>query len=166
MPRSRRGVQTAVIVTRDAYINSDFGTSYATKLFGEEAIASLPEISRGKRKGMKKGMLFWEKCTEGGWVYGGFSGGGVVRPGFVKAWIVVDNKTVMETFYPSFEKKQEREAEEAAQRAKYLAEQEIEFAGMAMDDFETEFAAISVTGNTLKLLLWTAQFGIDKKAQA
>jgi hypothetical protein len=73
----------AVIVTRSAPLHSEFGFSYATKLFGEEAIASLPRYQRGPHKGEIKAWLVWEKAEKGGWS----QKYGVVRPGLVWARI-------------------------------------------------------------------------------
>lgn len=109
MPRS---VQYARCETNSAYMSGDFAVSYATRLFGAEAVANLPRISRGKRKGLIKGMLSWTKCTVGGWQHRGAFGGGVVYPGFVSAEIEVDGVKVVETRYPTHEKKMAREAEE------------------------------------------------------
>src|SRR5687767_7899308 len=72
----------AVIITRTAPLHSEFGFSYATSLFGEEAIGSLPLYQRGPHKGQVKGWLVWEKAEKGGW-----SKYGVVRPGLVWARI-------------------------------------------------------------------------------
>lgn len=112
-------VQYASTETKIAYMSGEFAVSYATRLFGAEAVASLATISRGKRKGAIKGVLSWTKCTVGGWQRNGYSGGGVVYPGFVNATIEVDGKIVMETRYPTHEKKLAREAEEAKLRAVY-----------------------------------------------
>jgi hypothetical protein len=73
----------AVIITRTAPLHSEFGFSYATRLFGEETIASLPLYVRGPHKGEVKGWLVWLKAESGGWA----ERYGVVRPGLVAARI-------------------------------------------------------------------------------
>lgn len=60
--------QYARIAERSAYLNSDFGMKMAARYFSEEQLAALPVITRGKRKGMLRGEIVWEKVEEGGWV--------------------------------------------------------------------------------------------------
>ena len=72
----------AHIIRRSASLATDFGLSYATKLFGADVVAQLPLFSRGPRKGKIKAFLVWEKAESGGW-----SKYGVTRPGFVHALI-------------------------------------------------------------------------------
>src|SRR6476620_12323233 len=68
---------------RSAALSSDFGLDYATRLFGEEALADLPRFSRGKNAGKLKGFVRWIKCETGGW-----SDYGVVHHNTtVRAWI-------------------------------------------------------------------------------
>lgn len=81
MPR-RHGVQYASFDVKSAPLFGDFGLEYATKLFGEETIASLPRYVRGPKKGKIKAYLIWTKCTEGGW-----SNSGVAVPGLHRAMI-------------------------------------------------------------------------------
>jgi hypothetical protein len=73
----------ARLVTRSAALADDFGLSYATRLFGAEALADLPRFSRGKNAGKLKGYITWVKAESGGWSrqYG------VCYPGLVRAWI-------------------------------------------------------------------------------
>lgn len=74
--------------TKSAPLFDEFGLKYATKLFGEETIASLPLYVRGPKKGKIKAWLIWIKCESGGWYRGGrFALGGVVYPGLYRAWI-------------------------------------------------------------------------------
>jgi len=79
MPR----VQYCKTEIKTAFLNTEFGYNYACKLFGQEVIDSLPLITRGQRKGQRRGCLHWEKAIEGGWMHGV----GVVRPGLLRAWI-------------------------------------------------------------------------------
>lgn len=62
---------------------SEFGLEYATKLFGEQAIADLPRYQRGPKRGQIKAWLVWEKAESGGWD----ARYGVCRPGLVHAHI-------------------------------------------------------------------------------
>ena len=76
----------ASVVTRHARLTEEFGLAYATRLFGEEAVASLPRFVRGKHAGLPKGYLHWVMAERGGWSRE--AGGAVVRPGeLVRAWI-------------------------------------------------------------------------------
>lgn len=57
--------------TKEAYLSGDFGKSYAMKVFNlteEELTELVGVISRGKRKGLLRGKISWEKVTRGGWV--------------------------------------------------------------------------------------------------
>lgn len=79
---SRRPAATE---TKSADLATDFGYAYAVRLFGQEAIDSLPVRTVGKNKGRPKGFVIWKKTTEAGWhpnVSGGVGAGIVVR-----AWI-------------------------------------------------------------------------------
>ena len=71
--------------TKSASLSTEFGLSYATRLFGQETIDSLPKITRGKNAGKPKGYVHWIKTTTPGYcvyVSGGAPAGMVVR-----AWI-------------------------------------------------------------------------------
>jgi hypothetical protein len=109
-------VQYASIETKTAYMSGDFAVSYATRLFGVEAVAALATISRGKRKGLIKGVLSWTKCSVGGWWRDGQNEGRVVYPGFVSASIEVDGKTILRTAFASHEAKLKAEADEEQRR--------------------------------------------------
>ncbi len=61
-------VNYARIESREAWLSTDFGLEFATRKFGQEAIDALPTYQRGKRIGLKKGMIRWKKVTRGGWV--------------------------------------------------------------------------------------------------
>jgi len=121
-----RRVQYARFVVRNAWMSQEFGVSYATKLFGAEAVASLPRISRGKRKGLIKGILVWKKCDVGGWAHS-YIGGYVQYPGFVDAHIEVDGVVVLHTTSPSYEHKVKIDQEEEARREE-IAKRDLEFA--------------------------------------
>ena len=73
----------AHIIRRTAPLHSEFGHSYAIRLFGEEAIDSLPRYQRGPHKGELKGWLVWKKAERGGFA----DEYGVVAPGLVWARI-------------------------------------------------------------------------------
>jgi hypothetical protein len=66
-----------------ALLSDDFGLSYAIRLFGQEAVDSIPVFQKGKNAGKKKGVLHWINADVGGWTreYG------AVTPGLVRAWI-------------------------------------------------------------------------------
>jgi len=57
----------AVLTTKTADLASDFGLEWATKLFGEEAIASLPVRQAGKNKGKPVGFVGWRKAVVAGY---------------------------------------------------------------------------------------------------
>lgn len=59
--------QYAVLVPKSADLASDFGRQWAEKLFGAEAIASLPMRLSGKHKGKPKGYVIWRKAIVAGW---------------------------------------------------------------------------------------------------
>jgi len=132
-------VQYARIETRTAYLSTDFGTSYATRLFGADAIAALAKISRGKRKGQTKGLLVWSKATVGGWHRDGYGEGHVVYPGFIDAHIEVDGKKILETNYPCYEKFLAAKAEAEALRSKdYKALALSDLANELLDDGDVD----------------------------
>jgi hypothetical protein len=57
----------AQLETHHADLASDFGLEWATKLFGADAIASLPIRQAGKHKGKPKGFVIWRKATVAGY---------------------------------------------------------------------------------------------------
>ena len=57
----------AQLETKSADLATDFGLEWATKLFGEEAIASLPVRASGKNKGKPKGFVIWRKANVAGY---------------------------------------------------------------------------------------------------
>ena len=59
--------KSIALETRTARLTEAFGLEYATRLFGEEAVASLPLLKAGKHKGKAKGWLIWRKALEGGY---------------------------------------------------------------------------------------------------
>jgi hypothetical protein len=70
---------------RSAPLSGEFGLKYATNLFGEETIASLPVISRGPNKGKPKGYVLWLRTIEPG--YHPNAAGGVGADTTVRAWL-------------------------------------------------------------------------------
>ena len=50
-----------------ADLATEFGFDWATKLFGAEAIASLPIRASGKNKGKPKGFVIWRKADTAGY---------------------------------------------------------------------------------------------------
>lgn len=57
----------ATLETKHADLATEFGLDWATQLFGEEAIASLPKRMTGKNKGAPKGFVLWRKALTSGW---------------------------------------------------------------------------------------------------
>ena len=53
--------------TRNAALSTEFGAEWATKLFGAEAIASLPTYKIGPKKGQPQGYVIWRKAAESGY---------------------------------------------------------------------------------------------------
>lgn len=75
----------ATLENRSAPLSGEFGYNYAVRLFGQEAVDSLPVYIRGKNKGKVKGYIHWRRCVTGGWAR---EYGVVVRPKeLVRAWI-------------------------------------------------------------------------------
>lgn len=75
----------AVLAPKSAGLETEFGRSWAEKLFGVEAIASLPVRTVGKNKGAPKGFVIWRKAIVAGWcreIYAPLAVGG-----FADAWI-------------------------------------------------------------------------------
>lgn len=58
---------TLQLENKSAALATDFGRQWAEKLFGEEAIASLPVYVRGPKKGRPKGYVIWRKALVGGY---------------------------------------------------------------------------------------------------
>lgn len=56
-----------MLETKYADLATDFGRDWATKLFGEDAIASLPVRATGKNKGAPKGFVIWRKAMTAGY---------------------------------------------------------------------------------------------------
>ena len=57
----------ADLVRNAADLSTDFGLDWAKKLFGEEAVASLPVRASGKNKGRPKGFVVWRKASVAGY---------------------------------------------------------------------------------------------------
>jgi hypothetical protein len=71
--------------TKTAKIASDFGYDWAVKLFGRNAVESLPKFERGPNKGKPKGFVLWKKAISSGYSR---AYGQPVSPGtLVRAWI-------------------------------------------------------------------------------
>jgi hypothetical protein len=81
MPR-QRPVPTE---TKSAPLTGDFGLSYARRLFGDEAVESLPLYKAGPNKGKPKGHVTWLRTLASG--YHPNAGGGVGEGVTVRAWI-------------------------------------------------------------------------------
>ena len=57
----------ATLETKWADLATPFGLEWATKLFGADAVASLPIRKAGKNKGAPKGYVIWRKALTGGY---------------------------------------------------------------------------------------------------
>jgi len=77
--------------TQSADLSTPFGLEWATKLFGEEAVASLPIRTVGKNKGCPKGHIIWEKAATAGYVP--HLGHAVTVGSLMGAWIGGSNQT-------------------------------------------------------------------------
>lgn len=75
----------AQTTTKAARLSSEFGLTYATRLFGEEAVASIPTFQRGANTGKPKGFIKWMRTTTPG--YHPNMGTGVGVGVTVRAWI-------------------------------------------------------------------------------
>jgi hypothetical protein len=60
--------QYAKFKSRSAWLGTEFGESYARRLFGDAAVDALPRNKKGKYVGKIKASIEWTKCIEGGWV--------------------------------------------------------------------------------------------------
>lgn len=59
----------AQITTRSAWLWTEFGSSYASKIVPQEILDELPRYVRGNKKGkIKDHRIEWEKVERGGWV--------------------------------------------------------------------------------------------------
>jgi hypothetical protein len=59
---------TAKFEVKKSWLGTEFGESYARKLFGNDVVDTMPKYSKGKNIGKFKVELRWVKCTAGGWV--------------------------------------------------------------------------------------------------
>lgn len=60
--------QRILLNNRHAKLSEPFGYDYAVRLFGQEAVDSLPKLERGPNKGTPKGCLHWRTAMTAGWV--------------------------------------------------------------------------------------------------
>lgn len=51
-----------------AWLGTEFGESFARRMFGDAAVDSLPRYKSGRSAGKVKADIAWVKCLEGGWV--------------------------------------------------------------------------------------------------
>lgn len=58
----------AEITTRSAWLWTEFGSSYASKIVPQEILDELPRYVRGNKKGkIKDHKIVWRKVERGGW---------------------------------------------------------------------------------------------------
>lgn len=81
----RGRVAHAPTETKSASLAEEFGYNYAVRLFGQQAIDSLPLLLSGKNKGKPKGHVIWLKTTGKG--YHPMANGGVGAGAILWAWI-------------------------------------------------------------------------------
>jgi hypothetical protein len=74
----------AQVEQKAAKLSSDWGYQYAVRLFGQEAIDSLPTLKSGPNKGKPAGYVCWLKTTTPG--YTAYVGGGAPAGMVVRAW--------------------------------------------------------------------------------
>jgi hypothetical protein len=86
----------AVVTVQSAWLSTDFGESYARKIFGDEFVDQLPRYVRGKRKGLIKGKIEWLRVESGGWYRKGpgYRNGMVVRPNQRFGHHIVSNESI------------------------------------------------------------------------
>jgi len=70
---------------KSAKLLSDWGYQYAVRLFGQEAIDSLPVLKSGPNKGKPAGYVCWLKTTTPGYCV--YLSGGAAAGMVVRAWI-------------------------------------------------------------------------------
>lgn len=71
--------------TKSAALSSEFGYDWAVKLFGRNAVESLPLLKSGPNKGKPKGFVLWKKAITSGYSR---QYSQPVAPGtLVRAWI-------------------------------------------------------------------------------
>jgi len=62
----------AEIVTRDAWLWTDFGADYAARVIPADMLEKLPRYVRGEKAGkIKNHLIECDKVERGGWVSGG-----------------------------------------------------------------------------------------------
>lgn len=80
----------ASVDLKSAYLSNEFGRDYAMRVFElteAELEAIVGRYTRGKRKGLLRGLLTWKHCIRGGWYvtghgdWDGRTSGHVVKPG-------------------------------------------------------------------------------------
>jgi hypothetical protein len=74
----------AQIEQKAAKLSDEWGYQYAVKLFGQEAIDSLPVLKSGPNKGKPAGYVCWLKTTTPG--YTPYVGGSAPVGMVVRAW--------------------------------------------------------------------------------
>jgi len=141
--------------TKTASLAGEFGESFARRIFGDEAVDSLPRITRGPRKGKIKGYMGWKKCVVGGWFktapghYQEVNTGFVMRPGPLEYALLsdqyADNKGNEYGFEVVYSKKPNERtlctAEQKAARAAEFAAEELQREKNAFDDATDEGTA-------------------------
>lgn len=64
----RRRPAPIMLIPNNAKLSGDWGYAYACRLFGTEAIESLPKLKSGPNKGKTAGYLCWRKASKAGWI--------------------------------------------------------------------------------------------------
>jgi len=58
----------AHIQTKEAWLWTDFGFDFASRIFPQDILDDLPRYVRGEKKGkIKNHKIVWEKVERGGW---------------------------------------------------------------------------------------------------
>lgn len=101
----RSGINYAQFSSHNTYLSNEFGRDFAMRTFNMtlEDLQKLVGVkTRGKRKGMLRGYIFWKKCIKGGWVKTGKydfdtmqAHGHVQMPGMVAVCLTDDKFTFL-----------------------------------------------------------------------
>jgi hypothetical protein len=91
-----------------AALSSPFGLELFRRKFGaqaDEILAKFGTYSRGPRKGLPRGYLYWQKVTAGGWgnldPWSKHGSMGVLRPGSRGYMACIDFNDAAARFYPA-----------------------------------------------------------------
>jgi hypothetical protein len=91
---TKRNGLYATVIEHTAWLSSDFGKNFALRVTGmteEELECLVGRNKKGKRKGLLKGMITWQKVLHGGWYReDAYDRGGIVAPNSIVK-VFIDN---------------------------------------------------------------------------